>query len=71
VTSIGARAFENCKALKNVTVLWATPQSVGVSAGVFENVNLAGLTLNVPAGAKTLYQMHEIWGQFGSIADEI
>jgi hypothetical protein len=55
--------------LKNVTVSWAAPQSIYFDLHLFESVNIAGATLNVPVGTKALYQAHELWGQFGTITE--
>lgn len=67
VTHIGRYAFAACTALANVTIGWSTPLSV--SASVFSNVDVASVTLRVPAGTKALYEAADVWKDFGTIKE--
>ena len=77
VTSIGEDAFltcsnltANCTSLESVTVEWETPLSVpnlfnwGTSA-----VNTSTATLFVPSGTKGLYEVADVWKDFGTIVE--
>ena len=62
VTSIGDSAFSNCTGLTAVTVNGTTP--IAINANVFENITLANVTLNVPAGTETAYKAAIVWKEF-------
>ncbi len=62
VTSIGDYAFSNCTGLTAVTVNGTTP--IGINSTVFENITLATVTLNVPAGTETAYKAATVWKDF-------
>ena len=52
-----------------MTVEWSTPNSVSVPNDLFSGVNLSAATLHVPSGTKALYEVHPVWGLFGTIDD--
>jgi len=62
VTSIGDRTFFYCSALTSVTVHWNTP--LVVNTNVFENVNVANVTLYVPDGTQDVYKKSPVWKHF-------
>ena len=65
VEYIGANAFSNCTGLKSVTSLsTAVPTAVD---NVFDNVDYANCTLNVPLQSLELYKADTPWSYFGSI----
>ena len=65
VTSIGNYAFSDCSGLTSVTSLSTTPPTCG--AGVFNNVSVGNITLEVPAESVSLYQSADTWKDFGII----
>jgi hypothetical protein len=69
VTFIDKSAFYSCTSLVDVTVNWATPLNIPDFYDVFQNVSLNAVTLHVPAGTKTAYQVATVWKYFGTIAE--
>ena len=67
VTSIGDGVFAYCRGLTDVTVEWDIPLSVNVQAFLFFNVSAA--TLHVPSGTRFLYEVANVWKDFGAIND--
>ena len=60
VTAIGNFAFQQCAALKDVTVAWETPLTI--PSGVFAGITPpTGVTLHVPAGKKEAYLTKDVW----------
>jgi hypothetical protein len=66
VTSIGDYAFYGCNSLKDITVNWSVPLSIG--AYVFGGITTAEITLHVPAGTEALYREAAVWGNFNIVA---
>ncbi|MDR0507382.1 MAG: leucine-rich repeat domain-containing protein [Dysgonamonadaceae bacterium] len=69
VTEIGTQAFVSC-GFTEVTVHWNTPLSFAadvIAAGVFSNQ--ANTHLLVPAGTKALYEVADVWKDFGTIEE--
>ena len=67
VTSIASSMFQSCPNLKTVTMLGATPPSIGDYA--FYDVPLENATLRVPAGTLSAYQGAQTWKDFGTIVE--
>ena len=67
VTSIGPGMFQICSNLKTVTMLGATPPSIGDYA--FYDVPLENATLRVPAGSAQAYKAADTWKDFGTIVE--
>jgi hypothetical protein len=65
VTSIGDNAFFYCTALTTVNCYTATP--LVINQAVFQNVNQATCTLNVPVGTEAAYQAAAVWQNFSPI----
>jgi hypothetical protein len=65
VTSIGDNAFFYCTSLTTVNCYTATP--LVINQAVFQNVNQATCTLNVPVGTETAYDAAAVWTNFASI----
>ena len=64
VTSIGEKAFANCKVLQGVKVEWATP--LAVPENCFEGVDVANAKLTVPQGLEEDYKAASVWKDFGT-----
>jgi hypothetical protein len=62
VTTIGERAFYRCSGLNDVYVSWPTPLSI--PDYVFDDVDVASVTLHVPIGTETAYQSTAVWQDF-------
>jgi len=77
VTMIGPNAFASCFNLKDVTVEWATPLNISYPTyapyqeAVFGGVNVSFVTLHVPVGTKSLYEVAEVWKDFGKILEDL
>ena len=67
VTSIASSMFQSCPNLKTVTMLGATPPSIGDYA--FYDVPLENATLRVPEGTLSAYQGAQTWKDFGTIVE--
>ncbi len=65
VTNIGENVFSDCTALTSVTVAHISP--LVIDSNVFDNVNIAGVTLNVPAGSGAAYRAADVWKDFGTV----
>ena len=60
---LGNFAFQQCAALKDVTVAWETPLTI--PSGVFAGITPpTGVTLHVPAGTGEAYQGKDVWKEF-------
>lgn len=66
VQSIGDYAFQGCTKLKSVKVQWLTP--LAIDSNVFEDINLANVTLYVLSGYSDVYSVAEVWKDFGKIS---
>jgi hypothetical protein len=53
--------------LTEVTVGWTSP--ITVNSLAFESVDVANCTLHVPVGSKALYQVSNVWKEFGTILE--
>ena len=67
VTSIASSMFQSCPNLKTVTMLGATPPSIGDYA--FYDVPLENATLRVPEGSAGAYKSASGWKDFGTIVE--
>ena len=67
VTSIASNMFQSCSNLKTVTMLGATPPSIGDYA--FYDVPLENATLRVPEGSAGAYKSASGWKDFGTIVE--
>ncbi|GHT67228.1 hypothetical protein FACS189452_04530 [Bacteroidia bacterium] len=67
VTTIGSYIFQGCTGLTSVYNYSTKPQNIENSYGVFYGVNLANVTLYVPAGSESTYQAARGWKRFGQI----
>ena len=67
VTSIASNMFQSCPNLKTVTMLGATPPSIGDYA--FYDVPLENATLRVPEGSAGAYKSASGWKDFGTIVE--
>ena len=65
VTSIGNYAFSGCSVLNTVNCYIATPLVINVN--VFQDVNQAACTLNVPIGTQAAYGAAAVWQNFAPI----
>ena len=65
VTSIGDNAFNGCSKLENVYCCAESVPSTGDY--VFKGMDIANVTLHVPASAISYYQITEPWSGFGTI----
>ena len=65
MTSIGDRAFAECKYIENVYCYAEEVPSAGSS--VFYDSNINNATLHVPASAIEAYKTTEPWSDFGTI----
>jgi len=68
VIEINNFAFWDCYGLKSVINNSAVPQVVPLN--VFYNLDLSNVTLHVPTGTKALYQVADVWKDFGTIVDD-
>lgn len=67
--SIGERAMRDCTALLRIDAEPVSPALLGDA--VWENVNTASVTLQVPDGSKTAYQSAEQWKDFYIASTEL
>lgn len=67
VTTIDYNAFGSNSALEKMTVAWETPLSI--ESEVFDNTDIAKVTLYVPKGTKALYEAADVWKDFGAIIE--
>ena len=67
VIEIGQSAFEACTSLTEVTVGWETPLDVSSVKNIFLEVNTPDVTLFVPAGTSSLYQLAYLWMDFAIV----
>ena len=67
VTSIGELAFNGCNNLTSVSVAWETPIVIGDN--VFPSSICQKATLYVPKGTKALYEVADVWKDFGNIVE--
>jgi len=67
VVDIGYNAFINCLSLKRIEVKWDKPSDVVVFDDVFEGVDLSRIELIVPKSTEHLYQVADVWKNFGKI----
>ena len=65
VMSIGSQAFEGCIYLTTVKVQWTTP--LEVPSNIFDGVDCASATLQVPSGYLDVYSEADVWKDFGNI----
>ncbi|MBQ4294617.1 MAG: leucine-rich repeat protein [Prevotella sp.] len=65
VDSIGEHAFAACQALKMVKVQWINP--LPIVENVFEDLDYEAATLYVLSGYKDVYQVADVWKNFGTI----
>ncbi|MDR0506929.1 MAG: leucine-rich repeat protein [Dysgonamonadaceae bacterium] len=68
VTSIEKSSLGDCSSLSYVAVHWDVPLSIDPL--VFSDVSLAGVSLQVPDGTKSLYEAANVWKNFGTIIEE-
>ncbi|GHV60811.1 hypothetical protein FACS1894195_0210 [Bacteroidia bacterium] len=70
-TEIGVGSFWDCTGLTSLYNYRTTPQDIEyrefVCVDVFEDVNLAKVTLYVPAGSESTYRAAKVWKEFGKI----
>ena len=66
IQHIGDYAFQGCTKLKSVKVQWLNPLSI--DSNVFEDINLANVTLYVLSGYTDVYSTAEVWKDFGKIS---
>ena len=70
VTEIEVSAFQDCKALKDMTVAWTDTASIpNISQYVFRytppaTVKLSDIRLHVPHGTVAAYQSKDVWKEF-------
>jgi hypothetical protein len=71
LTFIDVLAFQSCSSLANVTCLSLVPPGVYVDGwnDAFERVNINSCTLLVPLGTKELYEIADVWKDFGTIVE--
>jgi uncharacterized protein YjdB len=69
VISIGYYTFYYCSSLKDFFVNWGNP--LNVNPNVFWDTSISQCTLHVPVGTKALYEAAAVWGDFGSIVDDV
>ncbi len=69
VVSLEDYAFDRCSGLANLKVNWKTPLVVPRENYIFESVDVSSITLYVPAGTKALYEVAELWKDFGTISE--
>ena len=67
VKNIGFRAFAGCLSLKEVEVKWENPAIIPVFDDIFEWVDISLVTLIIPENTKHLYQIADVWKNFGNI----
>jgi len=70
IISIADYAFFNCSGLMSITVN-SLPVSLSSTYSVFYHVNTSTCILNVPFGAKSLYQSAGGWNVFSNIIESI
>ena len=66
-TSIGSRAFSECSSLTTITSEIESPNSFDDS--VFSSATYSNVTLTVPKGKKSLYQLTAGWKNFKNIVE--
>ena len=69
VDYISERAFRYCTEMTDFYVQWTTP--LAVPSNTFESVNLSAITLHVPCGSKSAYEVADVWSDFGTIVDDL
>ena len=69
VTSIVKYTFQWCTGLTSMTVNWTNPNNIEITENAFDRVDPSNVTLYVPAGTKSLYSDHAVWGQFYDIEE--
>ncbi|MCL2510770.1 MAG: leucine-rich repeat domain-containing protein [Bacteroidales bacterium] len=69
VTRIEDIAFRNCTSLTLITNL--NPVPVAINSNVFQNVNKAACTLEVPIGSVAAYQNANVWKEFNIVGIEV
>ena len=67
VTSIGHKPFLECENLANITVNWDNPIRINISDDEFKKDAPLSVTLHVPVGKKSQYQLAEGWKQFNIV----
>ena len=67
VGKIGQEAFAGCTKLTSFTVNTYQPESIAMSAGIFNNVELDKATLHVMQGTKDYFLATDQWKDFGNI----
>lgn len=65
-TSIGERAFQNCKAIRSITILASTPPNCGLYA--LADINKRTCELVVPRESITLYGAAAQWSDFSKMS---
>ena len=73
VVAIGSEAFQNCGALKDITVRWGNPISCKPffeNSKSFAYVDKSKITLHIPVGTKALYEAADVWKDFGTIVED-
>ena len=65
--SLGAGAYADCAKLKEVTLRSICPQDIQLGDAVFQDVDVAAATLNVPQGTKSAVSANPQWSAFGII----
>lgn len=68
VDSIGESAFWFDESLTDVYVGWLSP--LVINEWVFKEVDLSNVTLHVPAATADLYNVAEVWKDFGKIVED-
>lgn len=68
ITSIESFSLSN-NGLKKVIVNWQTP--LNIVSNVFANNNLSEAELKAPSGTKSLYDVADVWKDFGVISEDV
>jgi hypothetical protein len=67
IVRLGDGAFAGCTKLKTFKVNTYNPAAIVMGEGVFADIDLAGVTLNVLQGTKAYFAATEQWKDFGTI----
>ncbi len=71
VTFIGSSAFWECYGLSTVYCLATNPANISISSNAFEHAEISNSILYVPANTKALYEVADVWKDFGTIVEII
>ena len=67
VKMIGGSVFSGCIGMKEIFVEWKNP--IEIDTETFKHLDIADITLNVPAGTIDAYEEADIWQTFGKIME--